>query len=100
MGEYLGVQYIYEEILNSNLRSPHSGQYSGQSERESPKLTVFDLQEMPQLWRQQINLAASQLDEDQILELIDQVSNGNLASGLRDLVSSFRFDKLFDLTKD
>jgi len=96
MGEYLGVQYTYEEIPNFNLRSPISSNATNYSEQ----LIKLDLQSMSAEWRSQVNLAASQLDEDQILELIDQVSNGNLASSLRNLVATFRFDKLLDLTKD
>ncbi len=90
MGEYLGVSYVYEDIPNSNLRSLPSSC--------TQELSSQDLEFMPEQWREQIYLAASQLDEDQILELIEQVSNGNLASGLRDLVTSFRFDKLISLT--
>jgi CheY-like chemotaxis protein len=92
MGEYLGVQYIYEDIPNTSSRSPQP--------ISAPELTPLDLEVMSAEWIAQVNLAASQLDEDRILELLEQVSNGNLANGLRDLVSSFRFDKLFDLTKN
>ncbi len=91
MGEYLGVQYIYEEIPNLNLRSPQAS---------NSELTFLDLEIMPLAWRRELNAAASQLDEDRILELIDGVSNGNLANSLRDLVTRFRFDKLLDLTVD
>ncbi|AFY72455.1 PAS domain S-box [Synechococcus sp. PCC 7502] len=99
MGEHLGLQYIYAEIPNLQQRSLLSNS-SNSLGTSKPELTPQDLEAMSTEWREQMHLAASQLDEDRILELIDQVSNGNLANGLRNLVNTFRFDQLLDLTKD
>ena len=85
MADYLGIKYIYN---NAETITPIA----------KSEITPADLAFMPSEWLQQLRTAASQLDEDQTLELIDLVSNGNLADRLKELVHTFRFDKLLALT--
>ncbi len=88
LAQYLGVEYIYEDIAMPKLPIV------------TQDLTPLDLDIMPQAWRQRLAEAAAQLSEDLILGLIEQVPNANLADGLKNLVNSFRFDKIIDLIRD
>ncbi len=92
MSEYLNVEFIYAEILDRLARPTINLDFSEQFFEQNLKLMSAE-------WRASLNLAATHLDEEMVITLIDQVSNANLADGLKDLVASFRFDKLIELTQ-
>ncbi len=57
-----------------------------------------DLREMPSDWVVELEQAATQLDTDWVLKLIEQIpaSNHHLVTVLTDWVNSFQFDKIID----
>ncbi|NET36409.1 MAG: response regulator [Cyanothece sp. SIO1E1] len=94
MAQYLGVQYIYDEStplsINPASRDEQSYQLSGDS-----------LKEMPVEWLIQLHQAATRLDENKMLRLIEQMDEGHdaIAHALTRLVNTFRFDQIVDLTQ-
>ncbi len=93
MARYLRIDYIYDQqsldpvetnvIASSNLR----------------ELTANDLRKMPNAWLRQLYQAVSELDEDLILKLLEQMppEEASIAQGLRLLSQKLRFDQLMEL---
>ena len=92
MTQYLGVRYIYAEnpesaaieaIASGNLLEPSF------------------LQVMPQGWLTQLEQAASELDEDAIMKLLDQIPDEHtlLFKALQNKVNDFDFDEIADLVQ-
>ena len=56
---------------------------------------------MPLEWREQLNQAASQVDNQEIFRLLTEIpaEYESLAKDLRILVEEFRCDKIIDLTE-
>ncbi len=91
MARFLGVQY---EVVPSNEPAP----------RESISILnqtqmVGALSTLPQAWLAQLKQSATQLDEDAILDLIQQIPPNQtaLAQTLIDLVKNVRFDSIIHL---
>jgi signal transduction histidine kinase/DNA-binding NarL/FixJ family response regulator/type II secretory pathway component PulJ len=89
MAEYLGLRYEYEE-LTANLPAP---------EPASIKLVPEDLTIMPTQWIAALHQAATQVDNQHILQLIEQIPEQHvgLAIALADWVHNFRCDKIISL---
>ncbi|MGB3692947.1 MAG: ATP-binding protein [Spirulinaceae cyanobacterium] len=89
INRYLGVDYLYAE---ANEQSSNSS---------SQSLTPQDLQAMPKQWREQLQIAALSMDEEQLWELIEQIppSEANLVKSLTDLINNFRFDIITEYTE-
>jgi CheY-like chemotaxis protein len=90
MAHYLGVLYVYEPLVPLPKAEVTQSQMS-------PEL----LDAMPVEWREQLHQAATQVDAEQILQLIQQIPTeyANLTFALTDLVNRYRFDRIVALTQ-
>jgi hypothetical protein len=61
---------------------------------------MLQLEKMPTSWQEQLHLAATQVDAEQIVQLIQQIppEYSNLALAITDLVNCYRFDRIMELT--
>ncbi len=93
LGKYLGVEYIYEEDLSSNLTS---------SQSQNKPLTVDDLSIMPREWIEKLHQAALTVDDSEAVQLIQEIPDraGELANTLTNLVENFRMDAIFEVTEE
>ncbi len=91
MAQYLGVRYIYSEVV-----APESNKVS------SPKksLTAEDLQVMPKEWIGEVHEAALDLNDAKLYELIAQISSQEqpLAEALKYLVDNFQLEAIATLS--
>lgn len=93
MAEYLGVSYLYAEPSQSEaIQSRLASDFV---------LEPASLQIMPHEWRTQLEHAASELDEDAILELLDRIPDEHtlLAQALRSKIDDFDFDEIASLVQ-
>jgi CheY-like chemotaxis protein len=92
MSEYLGVQYIYEEISSSHWKSSES----------TIKFTAESLLVMPKSWLIQLEQAASQLDSITITQLLTQVPQKHflITKEIEDHINDFNFDKILILAQE
>jgi PAS domain S-box-containing protein len=90
MAHHLGIRYVYEPLISSPKAEVGQSQIN-------PKL----LDTMPVEWREQLYQAATQVDGEQILQLIQQIptEQNNLALALTDLVNNYRFDRIVAITR-
>jgi PAS domain S-box-containing protein len=90
MAHYLGVRYQYAPPVVSI--EPDT--------IPSHLTTVLQLEQMPTSWQEQLHLAATQVDAEQIVQLIQQIppEYSNLALAITDLVNCYRFDRIMELT--
>ncbi|MCM2408580.1 ATP-binding protein [Anabaena sp. PCC 7938] len=92
ISQHIGVQYIYtnDEIIESHHQ-----------EKVSEAQVVLLLLKMSGEWRQHLNFAASQCSDENVLELITQITPENqiLATTLRELALNFQFKKIMQLTQ-
>ena len=90
IGQYLNVEYIYEETAKSNIEQELHWE-----------LTKASLNVMPESWRSQLYNAAAQVDNQEIYKLLEEIPDDYeaLARGLADLAEQFRCDKIIDLAK-
>lgn len=102
LAQHLGVQYLYEEIENSNGglqgRSPRS-QTVTQSFAKSEIIETLGLNDMPIEWITQLRQAAILGKDRQILHLIEQIPATHLplAQTLQELVKDFQFEAIIEL---
>jgi PAS domain S-box-containing protein len=92
MAHFLGVNYRYESIdSTTTLKHP---------ELPSADISSTLLAVMPSDWREQLHQAATQVDGERVLALIQQVppEHSELAIALTALVTHYRFDRLVALT--
>ncbi len=91
IAQYLPVTYIYEEIDPITKQLNCDGQ----------NLRFEDFSFMPPQWHQRVNSAASQLDEDLLLELIAQIPDEFSESSLvlKSKVENLDFDLILQLTQ-
>jgi PAS domain S-box-containing protein len=89
MAHYLGVRYIYEPLV------PVSKAEATQSPIDRELLDA-----MPVEWREQLHQAATQVDAEEIVRLIQQIppEYDSLTLALADLANSYRFDRIVALT--
>ena len=92
MSEYLGVQYIYEEIA---LHQPETSQ-------SLIKFTSESLLVMPKQWLVQLEQSASQLDGIAIAQLLTQVPQEHflITKEIEDHVNDFNFDQIITLAQE
>ena len=90
--EHLGARFEYEEEKQND---------QGQQAATRRLLSPEDLLSLPEEWVDRLREAASQADTDVVSNLILEIENehGKLAEGMRDLVDTFRFDKILTLTE-
>jgi PAS domain S-box-containing protein len=91
LAKHLGVRFVFEEGAQP-IGVP--------TEATAGVLTAAALAALPADWVASLHGAASQLDADLILALLDQIreQNASLADGLASLVHDFRFDTIMALT--
>jgi PAS domain S-box-containing protein len=92
MVQHLGVRYLYDDT--PSVVSLDSGD-------SLPILTSESLGVMPEMWRVQLNQAASSLDEELMRQLVQQIpdTQANLAISLIQLIDDFQFDQIINLTQ-
>ncbi|MDT9295439.1 MAG: ATP-binding protein [Arthrospira platensis PCC 7345] len=91
MAKHLGVRYIYEQQINS--------QPSLLVQRQP--LEANCLMVMPKDWIVQLHQAATELDDKLVLQLLEDISEDQVAlrESLIDLVERVRFDMILSLTQ-
>lgn len=91
LSEYLGVQYIYEQNAPIAPSKPEVNQVQLQEE----------FMAMSELWREQVKLAATQVDAELLFALINQVPPEfePLTLTLLNLVNNYRFDRIIAFTQ-
>ena len=88
MAQYLGVRYIYSEDSESESIQSHLA--------SDFKLEPASLQAMPNEWLTQLELAASNVDEELVANLLRQIGNehGLLAQAIQNKVDNFDLDEV------
>ncbi|HEY9626048.1 MAG TPA: response regulator [Coleofasciculaceae cyanobacterium] len=91
MAQYLGVQYLYQEL--AQVPAPETSTLSA--------LAPNDLGTMPDEWISHLYEAATQVDNQAILRLLDEVPSEqiHLRQGLLSWVNNFRCDKIISLVE-
>ncbi|NJK67420.1 MAG: response regulator [Microcoleus sp. SU_5_3] len=89
MAQHLGVSYRYEPIV-----------LPVKPEVTPSDVTIALLEKMPAPWREQLHQAATEVDAEQIVQLIHQIppEDASLALAIADLVNQYRFDRIVELT--
>lgn len=92
MSEHLGVQYIYEAIAPSQ---PKSG-------KALVKFTAEALLVMPKKWLDQLDKAASRLDENAITLLLNQVPDQHfqVVKEIENYMNDYEFDRIIALVQE
>ncbi|MEM8719840.1 MAG: DUF3365 domain-containing protein, partial [Cyanobacteria bacterium P01_G01_bin.39] len=92
--KHLAVKYIYQQ-----LDTDHA--FTKQETGEILPLTSDALNVMPEPWLQEFKLAAAELNDARLENLIQQIpiEHNSLAQSLIDLVHNFQFEKLIDLVR-
>ena len=93
MAEYLGVRYVYAENTESEAIKAHLV--------SDFCLESTSLQVMPSTWLTQLEQAASELDEEVVVELLNQIPDEHilLAKLLQNKVDNFDFDDIVNLVQ-
>jgi PAS domain S-box-containing protein len=92
MAQYLGVRYRYESIVPTIAPAATSADLT---------TGLLLLEQMPAQWRSQLHQAATQVDAEQIVLLIDLIppEYSPLALAIVDLMNHYRFDRIVELTR-
>ncbi|MEG4271740.1 MULTISPECIES: response regulator [unclassified Microcoleus] len=97
MACYLGVRYLYQDLPRLPV-----GALRRYCVSEKPD-SFFGglLAQMPQSWVQELYDAASDVNEELAIQLVDRIweSHPTLAEALKDLLADYRLDKIMDLTQ-
>jgi len=98
MTEFLGVRYIYEQLLPVTNTAPYQ-RYFVRERADSFFLPL--VVQMPLNWVQQLNQAANEVNEDLLFQLIEQIpeTSATLADALKDLLEDFRLDRIVSITQ-
>ncbi|MCP6757227.1 MAG: PAS domain S-box protein [Fischerella sp. CENA71] len=95
IAEYLQVRYIYAEDSSENATNNKPGNIQSSILDLHSAITV-----MPTSWVAELNQAAVEVDGERIFQIIDQIpqTHSDLAEALANLVRSFCFDEIIELT--
>ena len=101
MAEYLNIQYIYREPVKRLAIGKMSDRQQVQSS-SNMQITADDLQAMPSDWIAQVHQAATKVNGKEIALLLEAVppEQEKIRLGLGQLVESFSFEEIVNLTKD
>ncbi len=103
IAQYLGLKYIYEELLSGKKQKAEDSKVdpSYPSGSSSYILDVSSFQDMSAEWVAALHQAAIEADGELIFSLAEQITNSNaiLSKVLMDLVNRFKFEKITDLTE-
>ncbi|CAN1211211.1 ATP-binding protein [Tumidithrix helvetica PCC 7403] len=96
VSQYLGIPYTNDAIATL------SPQKTTAQVRFTAELLMESLRAMPKEWLDRLKLSASQLDEEQILSLLDQVPEEHtvLVKEIADKVKDFDFDRIITLVQE
>ncbi|MEE3716845.1 ATP-binding protein [Tumidithrix elongata RA019] len=96
MPQYLGIPYTNDAIATL------SSQKTTAQVRFTAELLTESLRAMPKEWLEQLKVSASQLDEEQILSLLDQVPEQHaiLVKEIAEKVKDFDFDRIITLVQE
>jgi two-component system, sensor histidine kinase and response regulator len=96
MSQHLGVKYIYEMSTTLEQKPEY------QPIRERSRIYQEILQQMPENWLQQLQQAASSLEDDKIRSLIGEIPPSHLIlrKTLSDFNQKLRFDKILELLNE
>jgi PAS domain S-box-containing protein len=97
MAQYLGVRYLYESLV---LPTQSNGTRSDGTQLDTTTALLL-LERMPVQWRENLYQAATQVDAEQIVQLVHQIppEYATLAVSVTDLVNCYRFDRIVELTR-
>ncbi|MBL1173527.1 MHYT domain-containing protein [Pantanalinema sp. GBBB05] len=108
ISQYLGVEYLYEEIAplvapgisnqaNEDWVEPTAAIVTGRD-----RLTSLSLQVMPQTWLQQLHRAALQGSDSLVLELAQDIPQDQqaLKIALINLAENFQFEQIMTLSQE
>jgi len=90
MTKHIGVSYIYENLIQPS--SPQSAKV---------KLTTENLQIMPQEWVRNLYEATLDANAKQVTDLLKEipVSHKFVATGIKEFIKKFEFEKILDLAE-
>jgi CheY-like chemotaxis protein len=90
LAQHLGVRFVYEDLAPELATASRPGQVV------QPSLVGI-----PGEWLTELNRAASRLDSDMVLDLVERIRDRDqlLADHLIDLVNSFRFDLILEMAR-
>ncbi|NJR61311.1 MAG: PAS domain S-box protein [Cyanobacteria bacterium CRU_2_1] len=93
IAKHLGVRYVYA--------ADHNQETAIQDLNSIQAISAVDLEIMPEAWRTELRHATACLNEEQCLELIEQIppQHSDLARALENLVNTYRFDIIMNLTQ-
>ncbi|MBD2187601.1 ATP-binding protein [Pseudanabaena mucicola] len=96
LAEYLGVTYVYQDDCDRNAMD--------QDYSDPDTLTTnlqIHLPEMPDIWLQKLQQAATLADNDLIHELIKEIPSNNtvLIQSLLSLIDNFCYNQIIELTQ-
>jgi len=97
MACYLGVRYLYQEFPRQE-----TGALRRYFVSEKPDSFFRPLlAQMPRNWVQELYDAASDVNEELAIQIVDRISESHptLADALKDLLADYRLDKIMDLTQ-
>lgn len=108
ISQYLGVQYLYEDIEPSGSAGigyqPDESFVSSTTARSTSRdrLTSTSLQIMPQAWLQQLHRAALQGSDLLIMELVQDIPQEQqaLKMALINLAENFQFEQIMTLSQE
>lgn len=91
MAQFLGVRYIYEEIVPKNVSEASNVK----------KLTPEALTVMSNEWLMNLSDAAALIDEEQIAQLVSQIPEAYqaLAQSIQQEVKEFNFDRIMNFAQ-
>ena len=98
MAEFLEVRYTYGEPTPAATPQRMAIAPTGIT---SKQVTAKDLQGMPADWVQRLHQAATRVDGQEVADLITEipVEQANLANGLTQLMETFSFEQIVELTR-
>jgi PAS domain S-box-containing protein len=90
LAQHLGVRFVYEDLAPETPTATQPGQVV------QPSLAAI-----PGEWLTELNRAASRLDSDIVLDLVEQIRDRDqlLADYLIHLVNSYRFDTILEMAR-
>ena len=98
LAKHLGVRFVYDV---EDAQPAGAAAQPEDAVLPADSLTPEALMSLPTDWVGDLHQAATQLDADVILDLLDQIreQNASLANALASLVHDFRFDTIMALTE-
>lgn len=96
IAQHLGVEYLYDDETRFKERSPQT------SPAERQSMLQDHLEKMPRGWIDKLHQAATEVDAQQVLDLLLQIPPEEelLTRTLEEWVENFRFDRVTEITQE